>query len=177
MEINEFWKLIDKAKRDPSKAAEITKALAKLPPARIIAFEQRLRDELHRACTHDMIVACFLVESYISDDVFEDFCAFVLLQGRERFENAIRDPSTICDWLTREAADDLDAITGEPLLFVAADAYEEHGGDDDITDHTHEPDTPDIEVDWPDDRDAFRAASPRLFDQFYNQQRIDEIHG
>ena len=30
MEINEFWKLIDKAKRDPSKAAEITKALAKL---------------------------------------------------------------------------------------------------------------------------------------------------
>jgi hypothetical protein len=169
-----FWSLIAEARQAKKFHKALTAKLKALPPDEIVGFQNTLHRKLRDAHTFPVLAANFIIQSYTSDDVFEDFRAWLVSQGQERFESAVADPESICAWHERDDVEDMD---GEAMLFVAQEAYEEYGDDEDFFERVHRPRTPDLEQKWPKDKAGFRKLWPRLVDQFWNQERIREIHG
>lgn len=88
MSEDEFWKLIDASRPkngcNPDQQAQfITDALAKRSRQEIIDFENLWLQILHRLYTWPILKANFVLQSYVSDDVFEDFRHWIILNGRE----------------------------------------------------------------------------------------------
>lgn len=171
---NRFWTLIEEARsrRDFDKA--LGAKLAALSAEEIIAYENALQRKLRDAYTFPVLAANFIIQSYTSDDVFEDFRAWLVTQGQERFEAAVADPESICDWLKRSK---FEGIDGSTMLLLACDAYEEHGDEEDFFELIKRPRLPALKQNWPKDKAGFRKRWPRLVDAFWNQERIRELHG
>src|SRR5262249_8869697 len=132
-----FWGLIDEARSARNVCLALTTALKKLSAEEIIAFENTLRRKLAKAYVFPVLAANFIIESYVSDDVFENFCAFLVSQGRQRFKAALSNPESICDWLERKgvwskAGDNAVDRQGEKMLFVAQNAYARYGDEEDF---------------------------------------------
>ncbi|KAA5541464.1 DUF4240 domain-containing protein [Roseiconus nitratireducens] len=177
MDESTFWAIIESAgspdRCSPDEQCErITEALASLSQSELVGFENRRNELLHRAYTWPMIKACFVVLSYVSDDVFEDFRHWLILNGRERFEAAVKDPDSMADFIDVE--DPAEEISGEPLLFVVDNAW--HGDIEEIEEQVEFPEPPDISDDWP-PKETLQAEFPKLFEGFWDEDRISEIHG
>jgi hypothetical protein len=120
------------------------------------------------------MAATFVVCSFISDDTYEDFRAWLVGQGKENFGKVLRDPNEICNII--KPARDLE-LDGEYMLFVAVNAYLEKTGTDDeeafyeMIEHPHEKE---IEQKWPESKNEYRKLFPRLYDAFWNEDRIQQ---
>jgi len=135
MDLEEFWALIAVARsrggEDPEAVAEhVIAELAGGPVERIFAFEQFRRGLTRRAYDWLLWAAAYRIGGGCSDDAFIDFRASLVLQGRETFERALRDPDSLADLPAvraiptgGEAADD-DVLFLEPACYPAADAYQ-----------------------------------------------------
>lgn len=175
-----FWELIDQARKAPNANFEtqcvtLTELLTAAHSAEeIVAFEHILRNKIEEASSWPVMAATFVVCSFISDDTYEDFRAWLVGQGKERFYQALEDPATICDFLTPQQARDLG---GEYMLFVAANAWLDKLGKDDEEEFyrlIEHPDEKTIEQRWPESKEAYRKMFPRLYDTFWNEERIQE---
>jgi hypothetical protein len=167
-----FWALIEDARLSSSVCSALTAALKKLAAEEIIGFEHTLRRKLALAYVFPLLAANYVIESYVSDDVFESFRAWLVSQGRQRFEAALSDPESICDWLDRKGASAVDR-QGERMLFVAQNAFKRYGDEEDFfnrTDHSREPA---FEQSWPRTKAEFRK---RYVDKFWNQTRINKLN-
>lgn len=174
----EFWKLIEASGRmskgDVDKQGDLLReALNELKEKEIFSFERHLRLRLRQAYTFDVMAAAFIIHSYVSDDVFEEFRAWLVAQGRRRFEEAIRSPESIVDFLER---DNVDAVAGDAILLAASRAYSDKTGKDDFFAKAETIDNPQIRQDWPETRAKFRERYPVLYDTFWNQERIAQLH-
>jgi hypothetical protein len=169
-----FWMLIEEARAGRNFDKALGAKLDKLPVKEIIAFENALQRRLRDAYTFPVLAANFIIQSYTSDDVFEDFRAWLVTQGQERFEAAVADPESICDWLKRSKVEGID---GSMMLLLACDAYEDHGDEEDFFELVKRPRLPALKQNWPKDKAGFRKRWPRLVDTFWNQERIRELHG
>ena len=124
MTSDQFWRLIadtgHHAKHDVERQAELRcDTLAGMSVKEILSFEEHLRATLRRAYTFDLIVAAFIVMSYVSDDTFENFRAWLVAQGKERFARAVKEPASIVEFLER---DEVERVQGEALLTCAMSA-------------------------------------------------------
>src|SRR5262245_11337255 len=124
-----FWKLIEAARQADDFINALTANLEDLPARDIVDFQNLLHRKVAEARTFEVLAANFIIQGYVSDDVFEDFRAWLVSQGRKRFEAAVADPESICDWFERSEVDD---IHGEAVLFAAQRAFEEHGDEEDF---------------------------------------------
>lgn len=174
-----FWELIDEARSAPNSNFEtqcvtLTELLTEHSKEDIIAFEHMLREKIEEASSFRMMAATFLVCSFISDDTYEDFRAWLVGQGKNDFNKAIRNPDDIADMLSKHEARELG---GEFMLFVAVNAYlEKTESDDDeafyqLIEH---PDEKEIVQQWPESKNEYRKMLPRLFDKFWDEDRIAE---
>lgn len=172
-----FWQLIDKARAANNSNFEtqcvtLTELLTPYSAEDIIAFEHILREKIEEASSFPVMAAAFLVCSFISDDTYEDFRAWLIGQGKENFYKAIKNPDEAAALLTKEQALDLG---GQYMLFVAVNAYLEKTGTDDdeafyrLIEH---PDEKEIEQQWPETKEEYRKMLPKLFDKFWNEDRI-----
>lgn len=173
MKEDRFWKLIDEARQEDDFIIALTAALEDLPADDIIGFKNTLQRKLVDAHTFPVLAANFIVQSYVSDDVFESFRAWLVSHGRERFEAAVSDPESICDWLERG---EVDAIDGDSMLLVAQRAYEEYGDDEEFFARIVYPRAPKLKLDWPENAEGYQQRWPRLVDKFWNLERIRELH-
>jgi hypothetical protein len=176
-----FWGLIEEGRCARNICSALTAALKRLSAKEIIAFENMFRRKLADAYLFPVLAANFIIESYVSDDVFESFRAWLVSQGRQRFEAALADPESICDWLERKgvwskAGDNAVDRQGEQMLFVAQNAYARYGDEEDFADQTTYPRKPALKVRWPEGKAGFRKRWPRLVDKFWNQALIKELH-
>ena len=122
----------------------------------------------------DFLAAQYIIQSHVSDDSFEDFRAWLCMQGKERFEAASSDVSSIADWLKR---DDVDSVDGGEYVTLCLNAFRKAGGtEDDFYDQIEFADEIDFEMEWPDDKKGFEKRWPRLVKAFWNQERIDELN-
>jgi hypothetical protein len=169
-----FWNLIEGARQAGDFIITLTANLEDLPAKDIIAFENTLQRKLVEAYAFPVLAANFIIQSYVSDDVFEGFRAWLIRQGRKRFESAVTDPETICDWLERDEVDDID---GESMLLVAQYAYEEYGVEEEFAAQIKYPHKPALKQEWPENKAGYQKQWPRLVAKFWNQQRIKELHG
>jgi hypothetical protein len=134
-----FWQLIDRARAassapDAVDADEIAmravELLAQLPAEEILDAHRLLRDRLAASYTAPLWAAGYLVNGGCSDDGFEYFRGWLLLQGEEVFERAMANPDSPADVTVVQAA----ARTGwelecETTLGLTRAAYEQATGE------------------------------------------------
>src|SRR5688572_13289733 len=169
----QFWRLIEEtrreAKHDIDRQAELLRdALAQMRAKEISSFEGHLPATRRRAYTSDWMAAACVVKSSVSDDTFEDFRAWLVAQGKERFDRAVKQPASIAAFLDR---DEVEGVQGGALLTCAMGAYERKTGRgvEQFLLKVKMVDDPIVRQDWPETKAKFRERYPALFDKFWNQ--------
>lgn len=107
MTLKEFWEHIQKTRRkDPDAHAErLVARLSKLSAAKILAFDHRW-NELHRAAYNwNLWGAAYLINGGCSDDGFDYFRNWLLLQGRKVYETSLKDPDALADVIDPDDSD------------------------------------------------------------------------
>lgn len=122
MDVSAFWALIDASRGAgagdiEAQVAALTDALAKLPPDAIIAFDGIFRDHLARAYRWDLWAAAYIINGGCSDDGFEYFRSWLIVQGEQVFNAALADPETLVDRAEPDAE-------GEGMLHAASEAFD-----------------------------------------------------
>lgn len=179
MNENQFWTLIEHSRQvsqgDIDEQTEIIRtALTELGCDTIVEFENHLNSYISALSRFDVLAANFMIQSYVSDDGFEDFRAWLILNGKTRFEAALKNIESIAEWLER---DDVDNIDGSRFVTIAVQAYEDAGGNsDEFYKQIAFAKEVDFEQTWPDNKQGFESKWPLLCKKFWNQARIEEMH-
>ncbi|BCB84430.1 DUF4240 domain-containing protein [Phytohabitans suffuscus] len=166
MNTNEFWALIGEAARDggtPDTVADrAATALARRDPSEIVGFERHLRRVLDASYKVDLFGAAYLVNGGCSDEGFDAFRGWLMVQGREAFARAVGEPDSLAELAAvRRAALTGEELGSERMLGVAATAHREATGEGLPEEPaTKRPNTDDF---WDfDDEDEVRRRFPRL---------------
>lgn len=168
-----FWKMIEDAHDSGDAIAYLSATLMASSRHEIISFNDILSQKIADAATFPILAGNFVIMSYVSDDTFRDFRAWLVYQGRGRYAAAIKDPETIADWLEYDEVDDID---GESMLMLAHKSYHAHGSDKEFHDQILYVPDPKMDVTWPENKTEYRERFPRLVDKYWNQERIKELH-
>ena len=169
----EFWQLIEESRNQTDQASWLEAELRASGKKVILAFEDNLRRVMLDASNFRILAANFVLTSYVSDDGFEDFRAWLVQQGQKHFEAALADPESIADWLNVEDTED---INGEWLHMLAYTILDDTGEVDELYDKVDVPRDIELDMPWPDSKAEYRKMYPRLVDKFWNQQRINDLH-
>ncbi len=129
MDKAQFWRLIEAAKAKSGGECEeqvelLEKALVKLPPEEIIAFDRILDELCDEAYRWDLWGAGQLINGFCSDDGFFYFRSWLVAQGKTVYENALANPDSLADVV----GPDFDNAECEPLLYIAGTAYKAKTG-------------------------------------------------
>lgn len=168
MDRTQYWELIEQA-RDAvpdgdcdEKADAFVTALAEHGADEIADAWLRHRELMHDAYSWDVWGAISLLLGGCSDDSFDYFRSWLILQGREAFDAVIDDPDSLVD-LVPDGELDENAYECEELEGAPFVAYEEVTGEQ-MPLHRDIPDEPDLgeEFDFDDDEEMKRRY-PRLW--------------
>jgi hypothetical protein len=93
----EFWEHIDKSRRKDSDAhaERLVRRLAKLPEREVLDFCHLWDEALDAAYTWNLWAAGYVINAGCSDDGFEYFRGWLVLQGRKVYEAALKDPDSL----------------------------------------------------------------------------------
>lgn len=106
-----------------TRVEQITDRLAEFSASQIKVFDKLLWDVMQRLNHWDIWALAYLLQDGCSDDAFEAFRAWVILQGREAADLALSKP---LDFLDR--VDASGALDGSTLLHAAAIAFDRRTG-------------------------------------------------
>ena len=121
----EFWDVIDQARATGScaeSARDLGRILSKLRSTEIEAFARDQEDLMRDSYRWDLWGAAFVINGGCSDDGFDYFRGWLMLQGRDVWEAALRDPESLAGVSFRGDAECEDA------LYSAGKAYEQVAG-------------------------------------------------
>ena len=169
MDIQEFWKLIEAAKRksggDVEEQAELlTEKLASLSIEQILEFDRILNQLLHAAYQSKLWAAAYLILGGCSDDGFDYFRAWLIARGQKVYETALTDPDALAKLIKQEDAEESEA---ESMLYVASSAYEQKTDKDDFDELTPLPASqPILDLSWADDEIILAELLPKLSKKF-----------
>ena len=169
MSVEQFWRLVEESGSpcvcDPEEQCEkITEKLSELPLQELRNFYISHRQVLHAGYSEGLFHACFIMLNYISDDTFEDYINWLILDGRSRFEEALRNPDSIADFC--DVDDPVEECIGEPLLYVCEEAYDGDIEDIESADRAQFP--PNVHVTWP-AVGVLQQKYPRLFERYWDE--------
>src|SRR5262245_4191873 len=168
---DEFWEHIRATRRtDPEAHAErLAKRLAKLPVKEILAFDHLWDQQLRRAYRWNLWGAAYLINGGCSDDGFDYFRRWLILQGREVFEAAVKKPDTLAELVSGDADEvEHESDPGIDAWFLATGTEPNDAGYEEYTAAYEarygKPNVlPDLGDDWDfDDDDQVRKRLPRL---------------
>ncbi len=128
-----FWQLIDESRslcdgddavaRAESQAEHLTALLKKRSAYEIEAFERRFTELMNASFTWDLWGAAFIINGGCDEEGFEFFRAWLIGQGREVFDRAMKDPQSLLELVKAEPEPSEVLFEAEPLIFAAGDAY------------------------------------------------------
>ncbi|MEK7466657.1 MAG: DUF4240 domain-containing protein [Planctomycetota bacterium] len=126
-----FWEVIEKARgtalTPEEHAQRLVAQLVTTPPDDIREFDRIVGTLLARGNRGELRVAANLINDGPSDEEFLFFLGWLILQGREKFEAALKQADSIAEWIDTT---DVDNYECEDLLYAAANAYETATGQD-----------------------------------------------
>ncbi|CND73683.1 Uncharacterised protein [Mycobacterium tuberculosis] len=129
MDGDEFWGLVDAARRDEGPFAEaLTARLTTLPAERILQFQECYEAVDRRVYRWDVWAAAYLIGGGCSDDSFSDFRAGLIALGREWFEQVAQAPDSLAGHplvIESAAKHDHDLIFYEEAGYTADQAFEQ----------------------------------------------------
>lgn len=122
-----FWEIIEQAGAGTTNVAErveaIASALEAFRPREIKAFQKLLETRLAEAYSWDIWALAYLAQDGCSDDAFEAFRPWLVLQGRSVFERALGGIEAVLE----DVPMGLEA-SAESLLMAAPMAFEARSG-------------------------------------------------
>ena len=83
MNEEKFWKMVSLADKVGIEAVELE--LTNLGTEEILSFYHLLTKMIAKACSFPLLAANFTIQSYVSDDGFREFRAWLISQGEDRF--------------------------------------------------------------------------------------------
>ena len=92
---DKFWQEIAKTHNGIS----LTNILNKINPEEIVAFSNRFDSLMSTAYDWRLWGGAFVIYGGCSDDCFDDFRANLIMQGKERFYQTLRDPESSITWI------------------------------------------------------------------------------
>jgi hypothetical protein len=168
MNEQEFWNIIESSGSPDSlkpdeQCAAISVALSSKSKEDIVEFHNIHLMILNKAYTWNLLEACYIVIHHASDDVFEDFRNWIILNGRERFERSLENPDYLASFI--KVDDPVEEITGEALLYVCEEAFE--GEAEELEELYKYPVEPVIEDSWPPVA-VLKEKYPNLFSKYWD---------
>ncbi|MER6759523.1 MULTISPECIES: DUF4240 domain-containing protein [Amycolatopsis] len=138
MNTEQFWALIDQARgqasapSDSYEVAEQARALlAVRPREEIVAAQQIVCDLLADSYRGSLWAAAYLVNGGCSDDGFDYFRGWLVVQGREVFERITAAPDELAELsATREATANGEELECEATLGIASNAHLDATGEE-----------------------------------------------
>src|SRR5262245_31843830 len=118
----QFWDHIRVTRRrDPEEHGErLANRLAKLPAKEILDFDYWWDVALKEAYQWNLWGAAYLINGGCSDDGFEYFCRWLVLQGRDVFQKAVKSPDTLADVVDPDEEDfECECYPGMDAWFAA----------------------------------------------------------
>jgi hypothetical protein len=70
-------------------------SLTALPADQVLAFDREFQNQLARSYTWNLWGAGYVINGGCSDDCFEYFRAWLIMQGRQTFERALQDGDSL----------------------------------------------------------------------------------
>ena len=134
MRTDDFWAVIDRATADrPASPGDVAKRaaaeLATRDPAEIVAWDRHLGKVMAASGKEDLWAAAYLINGGCSDDGFDHFRGWLIAHGRDVVAKAVREPDSLADLPTVQAAASTGAVfEAEEVLSIAAKAYEQATG-------------------------------------------------
>jgi hypothetical protein len=128
MDAARCWQLIEATAPEGGAGTEehadaVAEALRTLEPDEIVAFDLFLHERLEEAYRWDLWAVAYVALGGCGDDSFEYFRLWLVAQGKDYFERALKDE--------RRAVDNLapgDEAECEALLYAAQEVYESKTG-------------------------------------------------
>lgn len=146
-------------------AAQVMASLSALPADEVIDAHQCLYELLACSYLSPLWAAAYVINGGCSDDSFEYFRGWLILQGRSVFEGALDNPDSLADLpAVCAAVMRQHSLQHEETLYTAAEAYEAATGHE-LPDHLVTADYPDLDSGWDfdfDDRAEMQRRLPRL---------------
>jgi hypothetical protein len=169
MDTAEFWRIVEDARKqaaDPADgeavAERATAALATRPVAEIVAAQQVFWDLMAQSYRAPLWAAAYLINGGCSDDGFDYFRGWLILQGREVFERTVADPDALADLpVVREAAADWREMECEDALGIVWDAHQAATGEE-LPQDSFTIRYPELDPSWGFDFDDEEERSRRL---------------
>lgn len=128
MDRNTFWSIIDDARSTVEDTYEVapatTEKLKELSADEIVSFKQHQYELLDDSYRWDLWAVGYIINGGCSNDGFDYFRAWLMANGRERWETAMQNPEAIGEWAEPDEAD------YEDMLYVAVDAYTAKTGEE-----------------------------------------------
>lgn len=113
---------------------ELDTRLRQLPPAEVLRIHRAFEHELLRSYRWELWGAAYVINGGCSDDCFDYFRGWLLLQGKDVFDAALRDPDTLVT--VRGIADSPEL---EAALSLTPDAYRSMTGQEPTSDAERPP--------------------------------------
>lgn len=166
MNEEKFWEIIESSGNpkdfEPKEhCEEITSKLTSMSEEQIVSFSNIHREVLVKAYTWSMIKACYVLLGYVSDDVFEDFINWVILNGKDNFYKTITNPDYLASYI--QVDDPVEEVTGEPLLYVCEEAWQ--GDVEELEEQYVYPAEPEINDELP-EIEALIKEFPRIHENY-----------
>ncbi|WP_194911140.1 DUF4240 domain-containing protein [Catenulispora rubra] len=173
MDTAQFWHLVDQA-RDRVSDLDDAEAVAKeaqalfsgLPVGDITAADQVFWQLMADSFQDSLWAAAYVINGGCSDDGFDYFRGWLILQGRERFEQALRDPDSLATWpiVVQAAEAESELECGSALVMTSRAFTAVTGGEIPACDAIVYPDA-DPDGEWSfefDDVDEMNRRLPKL---------------
>ncbi len=181
MTLDEFWDHIRATKRKDSEAhaERLEKRLAKLKPDEILDFGHWWDLMMREAYNWNLWGAAYMINGGCSDDGFHYFCEWLILQGRDTFQNAVANPDTLADVVDPDEEVECECYPGTNAWFTATKTKQNDAGyaalhAAEVARHGETPMMPDLGDDWDfDDDEEMKKRLPRLW-ALYNEDEDDE---
>lgn len=124
MSLDRFWQIMEATSRGDQNdsfrtAAVLQSALGKLRVEEILGFQLRLNERMAESYRWDLWAVAYIVNGGASDDGFEYFRAWLIAQGREYYQAALKDPVRAADRAGMDQQNE-----SEQLLYAAMEAYQ-----------------------------------------------------
>ncbi|MCP4214258.1 MAG: DUF4240 domain-containing protein [bacterium] len=156
-----FWTIVNKAKETASdfedRAGQLKHLLTELTAEEVVLFDKKYQEKMLEAYRWDLWGAAYVINGGCSDDGFHYFCAFLISEGEDVYNNAIRNPESLADIEIEEDAE------FEEFSYVALEVYREKTGQELPANDIQFPDDP-VGEEW--DEDDVEKLYPKLANKY-----------
>ncbi|WP_042383132.1 DUF4240 domain-containing protein [Streptacidiphilus melanogenes] len=167
-----FWRLIEQARAvagvedSGAVAATASALLARCRAGEIVAAQRALWALMEESYRSPLWAAAYMINGGCSDDGFDYFRGWLILQGQQVFERVIVDPDALAELApVREAAAHGWELEGEEALAIAWDAHRRATGGEQLPAGCFSVRYPELDQAWNfdfDDMGEMRRRLPRL---------------